>query len=88
MWPYNDDENGWLADQSAQPTRITPELIAFHEQRAKQLRRETLAAMANALLTGAATMFRHLGALTSGNRAKMEASIADFRRPTAGTAGR
>lgn len=88
MWPYNDDENGWLGQKNAQPVKITPELIAFHEQRARELRRETMAGLANHLLAGAGRLFRQLGALTSGNRAKMEAVIAEFRRPTVGTAGR
>jgi hypothetical protein len=93
MWPYNDDENGWLGQNSALGNstglvQITPELIAFHEQRARELRRETMAALATNLLAGAGKLFQQLGALTSGNRAKMEATIAEFRRPTVGTAGR
>jgi hypothetical protein len=102
MWPYTDEENGWLGqtiarqapapqnvlakDNPAGPTQITPELIAFYEQRARQLRAETMAGIASHVVASVATMFRHLGALSSGNRAKMEATIAEFRRPTAGTA--
>lgn len=47
MWPYNDDESRWL-DTNA-PARlvpadqITPELIAYHERRARQLRSEAMA---------------------------------------------
>lgn len=93
MWPYNDDENGWLGQKNAPQgsnewVQITPELIAFHEQRARELRRETMAGLADYLLAGAARIFNQLGNLSSGNRAKVEATIADFRRPTAGTAGR
>ena len=91
MWPYNDDENGWLGQKTAsdiKPVQITPELIAFHEERARELRRETMAGLADYLLAGAARIFTQLGNLSSGNRAKVEATIADFRQPTAGTAGR
>lgn len=108
MWPYTDEENGWLGQKSARQAivpqntvpqnralqdpvglvEITPELIAFYEQRARQLRAETMAGVANHIVASIATMFRHLGALSSGNRAKMEATIAEFRRPTAGTAAR
>lgn len=88
MWPYNDDENGWLGQHAEAPVQITPELIDFHHQRAQELRRETLAGLANYLLGAGAELFRHLGALSSGNRAKVDASIAEFRRPTAGIAGR
>jgi hypothetical protein len=91
MWPYNDDENGWLGQKTAvddKPVQITPDLIAFYERRALELRRETMAGLANYLLAGAGRIFGQLGNLSSGNRAKVDATIADFRRPNAGTAGR
>lgn len=101
MWPYNDDENGWIGQKVADPAyiprnasfRLTPELIEFYRRRAHQLRREAIAGFFRALARNAAEMFRHLSLLSSGNRAKIEAAIAELRhqnatQPNAGTAGR
>jgi len=116
MWPYNDEENGWLGQKIAHGTsagpahspreqsylpdyyqpetvRVTPELVAFYQQRAQELRREAIGGFFAHLVASAAAMFQQLGQLSSGNHAKIEAVIADMRREAstprnAGTAGR
>lgn len=54
MWPYSDDENHWLSPAAPErrlvpQDQITPELIAYHTQRARQLRSQALAQAAGSL---------------------------------------
>jgi hypothetical protein len=59
MWPYNDDESVWLTSHPettmtpvprlVAPDQISPELLAYHERRARHLRREAIGAAAQAL---------------------------------------
>ncbi|MBK8159248.1 MAG: hypothetical protein IPK59_10965 [Rhodospirillaceae bacterium] len=116
MWPYNDEENGWLGQNVAHGTSagpahspreqsylpdyyrpetvpVTPEMVAFYQQRARKLRHAAIGGFFTRLAASAAGMFQQLGQLSSGNHAKIEAVIADMRRQAAtprnaGTAGR
>lgn len=94
MWPYNDDENGWLGQiGTPSASHLIPERIDFYRQQAMALRRRAIGDLVGRLARSAAEMFRHLGLLSSGNRTKMETAIAELRRAklkprSAGTAGR
>ncbi|WP_303976757.1 hypothetical protein [Dongia mobilis] len=116
MWPYNDEENGWLGQNTAygkiagpahspreqsylpdyylpETGPVTPELVAFYQQRARQLRHAAIGGFLARLAASAAAMLQQLSQLSSGNRAKIEAVIADMRQQAttprnAGTAGR
>jgi hypothetical protein len=55
MWPYNDDENLWISPAAPErrlvpQDQISPELIAYHVRRARQLRSQALADAAGRLL--------------------------------------
>ncbi|WP_374368798.1 RSP_7527 family protein [Dongia sp.] len=54
MWSYTDDENLWLSPAAPErrlvpQDQISPELIAYHTQRARQLRSQALAEAAGSL---------------------------------------
>lgn len=97
MWPYNDDENGWLAQKSAEPApfpaydyhtpapQLTPELMAFHRQRAEDLRNQAISAFFGSVARIGAETFRHLSMISSGNRAKIESAIAELRHQAIGS---
>jgi len=94
MWPYNDDENGWLAQKSAEPAgspeyspyhqesppRVTAETLEFHRQRAKELRNDAIGGFFGTVAKAGTETFRHLSLLSSGNRAKVETAIAELRQ--------
>ncbi len=90
MWPYTDDEQVWLANNSRQaqaspqgqdylPDYYRPEpalTVDFYRRRAHRLRHEAIG-----------QFFRQLGAMTGGNHARIERLIDELREPTPRTAG-
>lgn len=63
MWPYNDDESLWLSPLAAErrlvpQDQISPELIAYHELRAREMRSQALAQAASGLFNALRAPFR------------------------------
>lgn len=96
MWPYNDDEQIWLA-QNARQTHPTPQgqdylpdyyrpepepTIDFYRHRAHHLRNEAIGQFFHNLADSAGSLLQQIGAITSGNHGRVEAVINELRGAT------